>query len=111
MKHVVTYILKEGQEKEFTFQLNVGKRQDPEIVIRSLLMARNRTRLEGTEQISLVKVVPEFGVSYRHDWERMDDMTFKCIDCGVRGRRDNPLQVIRPIKKNPIFKDCSWIIE
>jgi len=110
MKHVVTYILKEGSEEPFPFQINVGKQQDPEIVIKSLLMARNRTRIEGTEQVVLVRIEPDFGVSYKHDWEKFGDL-FKCADCGVRGRRENALQPIHPIKKNPIFKDCSWMIE
>lgn len=111
MKHVVTYCLREGEGKTFQYQLAIGKQQDPEIVIKSLLIARNRTRIQDTEMLFLVDVLPDFGVSYKHDWEKYEGDLFKCADCGVRGRRDNPLQPIRPLKKNPMFKDCGWAIE
>jgi len=111
MKQVITYILKEGDGKNFRLNLALSSTQNPNTVISRLLALKNRTLLAGEEPITLVRISTVNNLkSYEHDWKR-EDGVYKCKDCGVHGVRATPMSKIHPVRTNERFKDCSWKIK
>lgn len=107
MKNVYTYILKEDGSEKFHFVLAISRKQDPEIVIKKLLALRNNTLLPGEKPISLDRIRPNIKVCMEHDWVKVGTV-YKCADCGVVGKRENPMLKICPVEKDKKYKDCGW---
>jgi len=107
MKNVVTYILREEEGETFHLVLAISKKQDPEIVIKKLLALKNNTLLQGEKPISLKLIRPRMQKCMQHDWAVMGNV-YKCLDCGVIGKRESPMLKIKPIDKDKKYRDCSW---
>jgi len=111
MKKVIKYVLKEQGGSEFDFYMSMSKRNKAKDIIANLLYVKNKTLREGEGKISVVAFYIDRKITcYDHDWERTG-RGYRCIDCGVRGKRKTPLTRIIPVQDDPMYKDCKWKIK
>lgn len=109
MKNVIICTLKEG-EIPFQIDIAIGKSESSLLVIKRLLVFKNRMLRENELPITLVEIKESDKVCYSHDWRVKGDH-YMCRDCKIPGQRSNPFAKILPTFEDPMYKDCSWKVK